>query len=162
MATTISLTERIRAMDDFRIVRFFDHFGKAVLNNTDLSMDEALSSVPDQMRALPGFEQVENLSPEKTDSYLSTEDSAQLARRVLLVISQDPTLVPILESELNNFSDDKLVVDVILSVGLIAIMILITATTEVKISNGKVTIKKGAASPELVHEVLTAFTSKVL
>lgn len=157
-----TVQERIQAMDDFIIVRFFDQFGKAVLNNTELSLDEAVESVPDSVRALPGFSQMVKQGLDQEDTYLSAADSAQMARGVLLALSQDAALAPMLESELAKFKDDKLVVDVILSIGFVSMMILISATTEVKFSNGKWTIKKGPATPEMVRGVLTAFTGRFI
>jgi hypothetical protein len=154
MTTSTSLVDRIQAMDDFEVVRFMNHFGNALLNNTELSYEEALANVPEETRSLPAFAQIENITPEKEESYLSTDDSAKLSRHLLLAMSQDPSMAPMLESELNTFRDDKLMVEVILAVGFVINLTLIVATTEVTVSNGKVTVKKRGAPVEMLKEVV--------
>jgi hypothetical protein len=91
-------------------------------------------------------------------SDLSAAESARLGRLVLEQFARDPGLAPFIERAWEDLQkSDKLVVDVILTLGLLVNLALLVATTEVHVrkgKDGKTTweLKKRNAEPKLVKE----------
>ena len=154
-----TVRERIQAMDDFQVVRFFEAFGEQLLSGSRTSLDDVKSGVPASARGVAGWQQLENLTPEQADQVLPPAEAAATARHVLLQLSNDPTLGPLLEKFAGTYRDDELVADVILAVGLVASVILVAASTEFEGKLAGVTFKKGKVDPETLKALVGPFAT---
>jgi hypothetical protein len=155
------LQARLNALDDFQVVRFFEHFGEQLFDSMEVPLDRVKAGIPEIMRDIPGFAQIENLPPDQAERLIAPAEAATLARNTLLLLGDDATLAPLIERSLDSYRDDAMVADVILAVGFVASMILIAATTEVEGTIMGVKFKKAQASAALVKAVVEPFAKVV-
>ena len=100
------------------------------------------------------------LDHEAMKQELSTSDSARFGRLVLEQYARDPDLAPFVQQAWDKVSgSDNLIIDVILTLGLLVNLTLLVATTKVKLQkgrDGKTTwvFEKQKAEPELVNAVI--------
>lgn len=73
-----ALHERLRAMDDFQIVRFYNHFSAELFDGLQVSLDEIKAGVPEDVRRLPGFSDVEGLPPDQAETPLPPEGAESI------------------------------------------------------------------------------------
>jgi hypothetical protein len=57
--------EKIQAMDDFQVVRFFEAFAQQLAVGTQTPFDAIKGSIPPSIKSLAGWEGIEGLSPER-------------------------------------------------------------------------------------------------
>lgn len=150
MATETTSIERLTAMNDLQIVRFFEHWGTALCDGADTDLDTITAGIPDEISTTPGFAEVTDLSKSQN---LDPRTSARVARAVLLPLAEDPQVEPSIATALETFEDDRLLVDVILALGLVASVLLIVSTTEFDGKIGPITFHKGKADPETIKAV---------
>src|SRR6266511_746643 len=139
MATEMSAAERLAAMNDVQAVRFFEHWGAGLVDGRVTDLGTIVAGVPDELRAAPGFDDVTDISAKER---LDPETSAKVARAVLVPLADDPQVGPTIAAALETFKDDRLLVDVILAMGLVASVLLIVSTTEFDGKIGPVTFHK--------------------
>jgi hypothetical protein len=144
---------KINELDDFQVVRFFEHFGQQLFAGMDVSVEQIKDGIPESIRAIPGFSQIENLSQDQAERLINPAESSALARKTLLKLADDETLGPLVETTLENYSDNEMVVDVILAAGFVASVLLIAATTEFEGKIFGVKFKKGKADADLVRAI---------
>jgi hypothetical protein len=152
-----SVKERVRAMDDFQVVRFFEAFGQQLLAGSVTSFDAIKKGVGGSTRSLAGWQRVESLTPEQAVQVLEPTQAAATARDVLMHLADDPTFGPLMDKFLASYRDDELVADVVLAVGLVATVILLAATTEFEGEIAGVKFKKGVADPKTIKAVVEPF-----
>jgi hypothetical protein len=151
------LKERLRTMDDFQVVRFFEAFGQQLVADAHTSFDDIKTSVPGSTRSLPEWRRVEGLTPEQAAHILGPAQAAETARGILLHLADDPTFGPLMAGFLASYRDDELVADVILAVGLVATVLLIVAATEFEGKIGGVKFKKGKVDPKVIKALVEPF-----
>jgi hypothetical protein len=154
-----NLKGKINELDDVQVVRFFEHFGQQLFAGMDVSVEQIKDGIPDSIRAIPGFSDIENLSPDQAERLISPSESAALARNTLLILADDETLAPLVETALESYSDNEMVVDVILAVGFVASMLMITATTQVEGQMFGIKFKKSKADAKLVRAITEPFAN---
>ena len=152
MATAAPL-DRLQAMDDFQIVRFFQHWADSLCEGATTDLDTIRAGVPDEIRSSE-FTKVTDLSADEADAPIHPAVAAQLARSILEPLAHSPELTPSLAIALDSFDDEKLAVDVILALGLVASVLLIVSTVEFKGTIGPVKIRKGKVDPETLRIVI--------
>jgi hypothetical protein len=155
------LQTRINALDDFQVVRFFEHFGEQLFDGMEVPLERVKEGIPEAVRDIPGFAQIENLPPDQAERLIAPAVAAALARNTLLLLEDDATLAPLIERSLDSYRDDAMVADIILAVGFVASMILIAATTEVEGTIMGMKFKKGRASAALVKAIVEPFVKVV-
>ena len=122
-------SERLQAMDDFRIVRFFQTWANDLCTAvTDPAA--IIAGVPDEIRTTSEFAAISELSPEQAVTPIAATDAAPMVRAILAPLAESPQLHASLKDSLDAFNDDKLVVDVILALGLVASVLMIISSCE--------------------------------
>lgn len=159
------LVERIREMDDFRLLRFFDNFGRGVVTSLDLNRDQLLEYVEPIAQADPDVARVLALQvpADKAQAPLDKADAVIVARSTLEAMASNPGLAPGLETALAEFKDDEMPAMTILALGFAVSMIIMAATTKLNFSvkDGKWEINGGkeVAPPEMIKEIVRPLAS---
>lgn len=159
--TTPSVLERIVSMDDFQVVRFFQYWSSNLCDGAITEYETIVDGIPAEIGGSAEFVAIRNLSPEQSVAPLRPADSVRLARALLERLAQTPELAPSIQTALDFFDDDKLVVDVILALGLVASVLLIVSTVEFEGKIGPVSFHKGKVDPETLKAV-TEFVAGIL
>jgi hypothetical protein len=153
------IEDRIEQMNDFEVVRFFTYFSAQILGGATVSVEQVRAGVPADVRAAPGYAQIEELTAEQAEITLSPEIAAETARNVLLNIARDESLRPVLAQGLENYSDDEMVAETALAIGFVATMILVAATTEFEGEVAGIKFTKGKADADLVKAITEPFAN---
>jgi hypothetical protein len=157
----IALNDRLQALDDFQMVRFFAYFSQQLIAGASVSLEQIVSGIPNATRALEGFAHIENLAPDEAGRPLEPSVSVATARNIVMHLANDDEFAPLIEKALDIYRDDKLVADIILAVGLVASVLLIAATTEFEGEVAGIKFKKGKADAAMVKAITEPF-AKVL
>ena len=106
----------------------------------------------------PALSRVLDLPADQARTSLSQADAVVVARSTLEAMACHPNFEGGLKDALDGFVDDEMPADIILAVGFAASMIIVAATTKLRIGfkDGKVEgeIVKDAATPEMLKEVM--------
>lgn len=145
-------------MDNFQVVRFFEEFANQLAGGTNLSLEQIKEGVPPEIRGLEEFGAIERLTPEQAERPLDPADAAKISRATLRALAADPAIGPVLNSFASSYRDEALVADLILSVGLVATVMLVAATTEFEGKIFGIKFTKGKADPKLIKAILNPFT----
>ena len=149
-----TVSDRIAAMDNFQIVRFFEAFAQQLMASSDTPFDAVTAGVPSTTRSLPAWSDLADLTPEQAETPLDVTVAAPIARRILTTLATDATFGPALESFSATFRDDALVAEVILAVGLVASLLMMVASTSFKAKFGNVEIEKHTVDAESIKAIL--------
>ena len=109
--TTPSARERIESMDDFQVVRLFQHWSGGLCDGAITDDDAIVDGVPAEVASVPGFAAIADLTAEQADAGVRPADSVALARAMLEPLADTPEVGPTIATALESFHDDKLVVD---------------------------------------------------
>jgi hypothetical protein len=139
----------------FKSFVFFNYFSSDVLAGISSSLEEIQSGVSDSTKNRDSFMKLENMLYSSTSENLNPEDSAFLARKLLLAMAQDKTLSPVLETALDEHRDDELPAGDIIAVGVAISMILVSATASLEGTAFGIEFRKETADAELVESVLS-------
>jgi hypothetical protein len=153
--------EKLSKLDDYQIVRFFDHFSRQVFNGLDVDMNTILDGIPESVKELNGFSELTRLSPEQKNKKMDVSVSAPVARSILLILAEDRQFGKLLQEALAGFKDDEMVADIILAVGAAVSMILVAATTQLKGKIFGMEIQKDKATPNMIKAVGELFKDMV-
>jgi hypothetical protein len=153
--------EKIQAMDDFQVVRFFEAFAQQLVVGTQTPFDAIKGSIPGSIKALAGWEGIEGLSPERAAQVMEPTAAVETTRTLLTHLAEDATFGPLMNDFLASYRDDELVADVILTVGLVATVLLMAAAIEFEGQIGGVKFKKGKVDHKMISAVVEPF-AKVL
>lgn len=152
------LLKRIRDLDDFRVVRFYQHFAQRLFDEVDIDLDQILPHVPEELKTSSELTPLLNLAGPGRRNAMTFEAGALCARETLLALGRHPGFHDALNQALDEYTDDAMVADVILAVGLAASMIIVAATTRfrVRFSEGKLEgeFGKEVASQEMVSDIV--------
>jgi hypothetical protein len=152
-----NLKNRINEFDDFQVVRFFEYFSQELLSGAEVSQKEIKEGIPDYIRAVTGFSEIENISSEQAKQKLDLDTSAAVTRTILLNLTDDETIAPLIAEALETYSDEELVADVVLAVGAAIALVLIAATTEFEGEAFGIKFKKGKADAEIIEAITKSF-----
>ncbi len=155
------LKERVLMLDDYQVVRFFEHFGRQLVAGANTPLDDIRSGIPTTIRTLKEVSQIEDLTPEQAERPLEFSTSAATARNIMVHLANDAEFAPLLGSALDGYRDDELVADVILATGLVASVLLVIATSEFEGTVAGIKFKKTKADPELVRAVAEPFANAI-
>ena len=145
--------ERLQAMDDFQIVRFFQFFAQSLCEGASVDSDKLLVGVPEEIASAPGFAGVVQLNEQEAELLLNPAEAARAARAVLLPLSRDAAMAPVVARALAEFRDEKLAVDVVIAFGLVASVLLIAATIEFEGKIGSWTFRKGRVEADTLKAI---------
>ncbi len=152
-----NLKERIQALDDFQIVRFFEHFSHQLVAGANVTLDQIKKGIPESTRTFGGFSQIETLSPSQAEQPLEPSASIATSRNILVYLTDDDEFAPVIGRVLDTYRDDELVAGIVLAVGLVASVLLIAATTEFEGEIGNFKIKKTKADPAVIRAITEPF-----
>jgi len=155
------LEKRINKLDDFQLLRFFNYLGQSLFEGIEASSEELKNGIPHPVKAINEINKIDKLPKHAFEAELSSKEAIAFARITLLNWANDDTLSHLVEHALNSYKDDELVAETILAFGFAASMILLTATTGVKIKIGNMTIEKKAASVEMVKAIVESLSNVI-
>jgi hypothetical protein len=152
------LADRIRSLDDFRCVRFFSHFSQKLLGASNLTQEELLLAVPEDIRRSQELLPALGLPADARRQLLGAEGAVVCARTALLAFAEHPGFAGALEQALDDYRDDEMFADVVLAFGLAASMMIVAATSTLQVTykDGKFAFKGGkvVAPASVVKEIV--------
>lgn len=149
-----STLELIDSLSDSEVVRVAKELFGVVYTQVPYS------HVRDNSPGVPEIDLLSSLNRETMKQELSPMDSARFGRLLLEQFARDPGLAPLVQQACEKVhASDNLILDLVLTVGVIANLTLLVATTKVKVqkeSDGKTTvlIDKGRAGTGELKAVL--------
>lgn len=133
---TIALSDDISVI---RVAEFFYNQLTMATNNSSISKNELFSLAS----SIDGFVDIDNVLKLHSDTYLSTAHSIEMVRRLLVVAAGiDQKLANFIEHCFKNWPDERQTVGNRVSVGLIAALLLLLATTDIEYKDGSISIHK--------------------
>lgn len=169
-----SVKERIQQMDDFQLLRFFEHFSKEIFGGLQNDLGEIQAGIPPDVQAIPEMDQLAEMDAARALQQLPKEQAVYYARSILVYWAADDQLSQILAAVLDNYKDDEMAAGVILAIGTALSMILVSSTAnfKVKIGGFELSVDRKRSSqpqPETVRKLfwdsgdmeLTAMKSKL-
>ncbi len=106
--------------------------------------------------------QIDKLSTDVMKQSIDAEQSVELTRNMLLCFAKDENLSNLVTDAWERvYNDDSLIIETIITVGLIANLTLFMATTEVEFEFKGIKIKKMSASGEQIKAVLNPLTELI-
>lgn len=153
---TESALSIVRGISDAEAVRFLQHFGQALFEET--SRDAVIVGIPGEIEALDQVKQLMTLDSETRELTIGPDDSPGIARGILMEMARDKQLAPILVSAWNDYESDELfVVEAILASGFVAALLLFMATSEIEGQVLGMKFKKGKSTPEMLRAITEPF-----
>lgn len=134
-------TGRILELDDFSAVRALEVLASMF---GDVAPDGASPGLAGLFRAAAEAD---------ASAPLQAQDPANVARSLLLAFAEDEAFEEIVAAAVERSADTQLAAKPILAVGVAASLIIVAATTGMKVDVGPVHIEKTTASPELVTKI---------
>jgi hypothetical protein len=148
---TAQLIDRIQQLDDHTAIRILEHFAGQVFEGLETPVDVMVDGVVPEVKNTEFFNYALNLTETEQSQPLTTQQSAEVARMLLMYFAPDPVLGPALTLTFNEYKDDQLMVGAILATGVAVSMIIVAATTQLDGQIGGMRIKKGAATPKQIE-----------
>ena len=133
---TVSLIEQINALDNSHSIKFLQHFNETLTNDVTNDFSNILDSVPVLARELPEFNIVEDLALGKINYELTDQESIEISREILKILSQDPFLLPLLEKAWETYTDNTGNIANLLSTTLLALTVIVVSASDVKFKSG--------------------------
>lgn len=127
--------EKLNSMDDFQILRFFNHLNNSLSQQLKGDVNKVLQNVPDQVMQSTEMQQLMKAQDEFA-AQLDQKDAAAFARQSLTLMANNPDTAQALAESLDNDKDNEMAVGAILALGGAVSFILLLATS-------KLTYKKG-------------------
>ena len=152
---TVSLIEQINALDNSHSIKFLQHFNEMLTNDVTNDFSNILDSVPVLARELPEFNIVEDLALGKINYELTDQESIEISREILKILSQDPFLLPLLEKAWETYTDNTAGGNLI-STALLALTIIVVSASDVKFKSGSFELHKPPVEMEKVVLLVTA------
>ena len=95
--------EKIQAMDDFQVVRFFEAFAQQLAVGTQTPFDAIKGSIPPLIKSLAGWEGIEGLSPERAAQVMEPTAAVETTRTLLTHLAEDATFGPLMNDFLASY-----------------------------------------------------------
>lgn len=150
------LYERIQQLDDHTSIRLLEAFSDRVFEGMETPVGEMVNNVIPEVKNTAFFQQALSLSEAEQSRPLPEQQSAEIARTLLLVFALDPDMAPVLAQTLDDYRDDRLMVGAILATGIAVSMIIVAATTQLEIKTANTKIIKKPLSEDLQKTLLNA------
>ncbi len=150
----------IAQTDDVSIIRATEYFHTAAskaLINEKISIQE----LNELLNTNNTFKYIVDLAEKDGEKELNIADSIEMARLIFITAAQDPKLAAFVEHCLKDYPDDRQSVGKTISVGLLAALLLIIATTEVEYTNGPIQIHKKSVIPQHVIATIPHIKTKI-
>ncbi len=107
-------------------------------------------------------ETLKSLDPKISQKTFTAQESVLLCRHLLTSFAQDDQLAPLLVNTWEEIkTDDKMMVETILAVGLVVNVTLFMATSEIEYRDGKLTFIKSKADAGQLKAILSPVTEMV-
>jgi hypothetical protein len=148
-----NLSQRIKDMDDFTVVRALEHLCSTLLADLDSDPEELLRNIPATVAKQPDFDALLTTQRRDGSEQLPADLSVKVARDTLLLLAQDPDLEPVVAASLESYKDNRAMAAEILSAGTAISMIIIAATTSVRFKGKNFSGKKQAATPAVLGTI---------
>jgi hypothetical protein len=152
---TESALSIVQKMSDVQAVRFLQHFGDSLFQET--SRETILGGVSPEISTLSAIRRLKALDAETRGLAVGPEESARIARAILTEMARDKNLAPVVLDAWKSYKPDELFVEAILASGFVAAMLLFMATTEIEGRVLGLKFKKSAATAEVVRAVTEPF-----
>ncbi|MBS9405438.1 hypothetical protein KG088_17670 [Halomonas sp. TRM85114] len=140
------LIKRVQQLDDPMAIRLLEQFSGRVFEGMETPVSEMVDGVIPEVKNTAFFQHALSLSEAEQSRPLPVQQSAEIARALLLIFAQDPAMAPALGQALDEYQDDQLMVGTILATGVAVSMIIVAATTRLKVKMANVEIVKDALS----------------
>ncbi len=127
--------EKLNSMDDFQILRFFNHLNNSLTQQLKDDADKVMQQAPDQVLESEEMQKLLQVQDEFA-TQLDQQDAAKFARQALGFMATDPNSEQALAESLANYKDNEMAVGAILALGGAVSFILLLSTS-------KLTYKKG-------------------
>jgi hypothetical protein len=138
--------------DDFSVIRAFEHFHDYLLDHVVQTRSELLEAVPTELRMIAGVDLLDSLDKNAHEK-LSRGDSIRLARQLLTAFSESSGFEAVVVQSLEQWKDDRQLVDVILAIGVVGAVWICLASTEFEIKGARGTIRKETVSTEQLKAI---------
>jgi hypothetical protein len=148
-----NLSQRIKQMDDFTVVRALEHVSSTLLSDLESDADELVDSLPAAVAKQPELEALVGLLRGGDNRQLPAAVSVNVARGALLLLAERPELSELVEASLASYKDNRAMAAEILSAGAAISMIIVAATTSVKFKSKHVSGSKHAATPAVLGAI---------
>jgi hypothetical protein len=121
------------------VVRAFNEFHDRLLQQSTRGLDAVLQAVPDELRQRDGVDLVDLIQQDAARK-LPERDAVQLARGLLVAFAEQPAFEPVVLEALRDWKDDRMLVDIVLSVGAVGAVWLCLASLGFSIKLGNRTV----------------------
>lgn len=128
--------DKIKAMDDFQVLRFFNHLNQSLIADIQEDSDSLLEELPDSLQQLDEMQKVLQLD-EEFDTPLLQKEAADFARSALIVMAENEDTEPSLAENLNSYTDDVMAAGAILALGGAVSFIVLLSTHKISYKKGK-------------------------
>jgi hypothetical protein len=142
MSDETLLTQRIDSLDDLAATAAAESLAKILATSENAQIPAS---------GLDDFESLINAAKRDPSAPLGGADPGPCARSLLNAYAADKDYAPLVDLSVSRAADNQLATKPILAVGVAASLIIIAASTDVKIKYEHVEIHKTVASPELVR-----------
>lgn len=121
--------EKLQAMDDFRLLRFFNHLNNSLSQNLEEDEETVMQYVPDQVMEMDEMQDILQLQ-EGYETALDQKEAATFARNALELLAQNPITEPALAESLTNYKDNEMAAGAILALGGAVSFIVLLSTSK--------------------------------
>lgn len=122
--------QRIQALDDFKVQRFFDHLSEALAQAVPADAVTLLDQLPEPAAALPQMQAIKDASPTANfEAPLPDAEAVAFSRQALELLAADPDTEPLVAEKLDSWKDDSMVAGTILAVGGALTFVVLMLTT---------------------------------
>jgi hypothetical protein len=139
--------KRLALATDFEAVRIFEAFAKQITHSVTVSRDELAATVPADLRIAGGTDVIAQLD-RRADEVLSPGTSVQSARGLLVLAAEDRELAVLVNEAHESWRDDRQLVDIVTTIGLVGAAWMVLASTRFSFKDGKFEIEKVANTSE--------------
>ena len=140
-------------MSDQRIIGFFNHFSRTVLDGLETSKEQIVEGIPNSISSLPNFPALRHLTPDQAEATVPLEEAATITRETLLCWADDEEMALVVEAALETYKEDDLAIGMAISMGLLATLMMITASTEFRYKRGNFEIKKSKIDANTIDSI---------
>jgi hypothetical protein len=123
-ATMNHVQQRLNAMNDFQVLRFFDFFSQQIFQGSQVELADLMGSLPASAQLSPLMMATTRLDDPTAGTVLTKQESAQVSRVVLQYWAENAPFDALLEAALSQYKETEQAADTILAVGAALSMVL--------------------------------------
>lgn len=149
-----ALIKQLALTDDFKATQLAAQV-EMMLIEAGFVWDDLYTSLPREVTALLSQDDLAALFQAHGAEPITVEHDAAIARRLLVLIAEDPALSPILAVAFKNYDrlDRKLMAKTVLAVGTTVALLMLIASTEIQVEGENWSIKKNAVTSEQIEAI---------